>query len=64
MSRRTKEELHSMQLVVSYYLNRNGNDPHESYNQLIKDYLMSGRAIPNYIKGIKDFISLSSRVSH
>lgn len=59
MARRTKEEMFKMKNDVTYYLLQTRLDPHKAHELMIKEYLTSGKNIPYYIKGVKDFINVS-----
>jgi hypothetical protein len=59
MKRRSKEDMSKMINDVNYYLIFANNDPHVAYNNYIKDYLLRGKQLPYYIKGLKDFITIS-----
>ena len=59
MARRDKHEMEQMRDTVNSYLLINSNNPHAAYNLLIKDHLLSGKSLPYYINGIKDFIAVS-----
>lgn len=59
MARRTKEEMFKMKNDVTYYLLQTKLDPHSAHELMIKEYLGSGKMIPYYIKGVKDFINVS-----
>ncbi|MGE7840740.1 hypothetical protein ACQKNX_08105 [Lysinibacillus sp. NPDC093712] len=59
MTRRTKEEMFRMKNDITYYLLQTKLNPHNAHELMIKEHLESGRMIPYYIKGVKDFISVS-----
>jgi len=59
MARRDKRDMEQMRDTVNSYLLLNNNNPHAAYNLLIKDYLLSGKCLPYYISGLKDFIAVS-----
>ena len=59
MARRDKRDMEQMRDTVNSYLLLNNNNPHAAYNLLIKDHLLSGKSLPYYINGIKDFITVS-----
>ena len=61
MVRRTKAELETASRLIKLYLADTENDPHQAYNEYIKFYLISGQQLPKYIKGIKDFIKVSTQ---
>jgi hypothetical protein len=48
-----------MNSLVYEYLNKTGNNPHKAYDEYIKYHLLSGKSLPEDIKGIKDFITAS-----
>ena len=58
--RRTKKELEQMESDVRYYLSYNNYNAHKAYDNYIKDYLLSGKNLPYYINGIKDFLKFES----
>lgn len=64
MARRTKEGKTQMEFLVKSYLLRANNDPHEAYNEFIKCHLMSSRRLPDYIKGLKDFVDVAKAVEY
>jgi len=57
--RRDKHDMELMRDTVNSYLLINGNNPHAAYNGYIKDHLLSGKVLPYYVNGIKDFIAVS-----
>ena len=57
--RRDKHDMEQMRDTVNSYLLLNNNNPHAAYNLLIKDHLLSGKSLPYYVNGIKDFIAVS-----
>jgi len=57
--RRYKQDMNNMRNVVDSYLLFNNNNPHAAYNQYIKDHLLSGKTLPYFINGIKDFVNVS-----
>lgn len=60
--RRRKIDLEMMKDDITLYLLKNDNNPHEAWNNFIKDNLMNHSAMPYYIKGIKDFIKVSKDI--
>lgn len=60
--RRTKKEMEMMESMVALYLMPNGLDPYKAYNEMIKEYLITGQQIPYYVKGIKDFIKVANKL--
>lgn len=60
--RRTKYEMLQMEIECESYLHQTGNDYHKAYDLFIKDYLTSGKSLPDYIKGIKDFQKVSKQM--
>jgi hypothetical protein len=48
-----------MNSMVYEYLNKTNNNPHKAYDEYIKYHLLSGKQLPEDIKGIKDFITAS-----
>jgi hypothetical protein len=58
--RRTKKEMEQMESDVRYYLTYNNYDGHKAYDNYIKDHLMSGKSLPYYINGIKDFLKFEA----
>jgi hypothetical protein len=60
--RRTQTEMQYAWDEAYYFLIQNNNDPQKAYNAMIKDYLVRGKPIPYYIKGIKDFIKVSNDI--
>ena len=57
--RRDKHDMEQMRDTVNSYLLLNDNNPHAAYNGLIKDHLLSGKNLPYYVNGLKDFIAVS-----
>jgi hypothetical protein len=57
--KRNAKEIEQAQEIVSEYLQETNNNPHEAYNKYIKYYLESGKSLPTFIEGIKDFIRWS-----
>jgi len=57
--RRDKHDMELMRDTVNAYLLLNNNNPHAAWNGYIKDHLLSGKTLPYYINGIKDFIAVS-----
>jgi len=57
--RRDKHDMEQMRDTVNSYLLINNNNPHAAYNGYIKDHLLSGKVLPYYVNGIKDFIAVS-----
>lgn len=64
MSRRNKKETEEMRGLVNYYLMQNNNNPHNAYDEYIKDYLLNNMPLPYFINGLKDFIKLSQDEKH
>lgn len=62
MARRTKEELEEMQRIVQTYLLVNGNNPHKAFDALVKEHLLGAKKIPDYIKGMSDFVKESEKI--
>lgn len=61
--RRDKQDMEHMRSDVRYYLLHNGNDSHKAHEAMIKEYLGSGKMIPYYIRGVKDFITESQQLA-
>jgi len=57
--RRNNQDMELMRDTVNSYLLLNNNNPHAAWNEYIKDHLLSGKTISYYIKGLKDFITVS-----
>jgi len=57
--RRNNQDMEQMRDTVNSYLLLNNNNPHTAWNEYIKDHLLSGKTLPYYIKGLKDFITVS-----
>src|SRR6185312_15708004 len=58
-NRRTKQDMKLMKAHVRYYLIHCNNNPHKAHEMMIKEHLESGKMIPYYMKGVKDFIETS-----
>lgn len=63
MARRTKHDMELMKGDCIYYLLQTNNDAHKAYDLFIKEHLEAAQSIPYYIKGIKDFISVSQELA-
>ena len=57
--RRNNQDMEQMRDTVNSYLLLNNNNPHTAWNEYIKDHLLAGKIMPYYIKGLKDFITVS-----
>jgi len=57
--RRDKHDMELMRDTANSYLLLNNNNPRTAWNEYIKDHLLSGKIMPYYIKGLKDFITVS-----
>ena len=57
--RRDKHDMEQMRDTVNSYLLLNNNNPHAAYNEYIKNHLLSGKLLPHYVNGLKDFIAVS-----
>ncbi|HBY20011.1 MAG TPA: hypothetical protein DEG71_03215 [Clostridiales bacterium] len=62
--RRDKYDMEQMRDTVNSYLLINNNNPHAAYNGYIKDHLLSGKLLPHYVNGLKDFIAVSKDNKH
>ncbi|MDQ0255551.1 hypothetical protein J2S74_002933 [Evansella vedderi] len=62
MSRRTKNDIEKMREICTEYLNKNNNEPHAAYEDMIKEHLISVKSIPSCIRGVKDFIKVSKEL--
>ncbi|MFB5759077.1 hypothetical protein [Paenibacillus medicaginis] len=62
MTRRTKKEMELMKGDATYYLLQTILDPHKAWDMFIKYHLENSEQIPYYIKGIKDFITVSEQL--
>jgi hypothetical protein len=63
MARRTKREMEYMKDDCRYYLLQTNNDPQKAHELMVKEHLQSGKMIPYYIKGVKDFIQVSQELA-
>jgi len=59
MTRRDKHDMELMRDTANSYLLLNNNNYHAAWNEYIKDHLLAGKIMPYYIKGLKDFITVS-----
>lgn len=63
MTRRTKREMQKMNNEVRLYLLQTGLNYHKAYDLFIKDHLENTFHMPYYIKGIKDFKTVSEEMA-
>lgn len=63
MPRRTNIQLSQAETFCTSYLIANRNDPHAAYNDSIKEHLLSGKSLPYYVIGIKDFIKTADSLN-
>lgn len=64
MARRTKREMELMNDDCRYYLLQTNNDPHKAHELMVKEHLTSAQMIPYYIKGVKDFTTVSQELAN
>lgn len=60
--RRNKRDMEYMNNTCRLYLLANGLNPHKAYDDMIKEHLMSGKQLPYYVKGLKDFVIVSEEL--
>ena len=63
MTRRTKREMELMKDDATCYLLQTNLNAHQAHELMIKEHLESGKSIPYYIKGVKDFIKVSQELA-
>lgn len=63
VKRRTKKEMSRMREEVKSWLLKNGNDPHKAWDAYVAHHLKNNLIMDYYVKGLKDFVRVSSELS-